>query len=195
MKQEVTEQIFSLCATLKSEAQSIMLLEPVSHLSKGIIRWHGGIIGGIQEHREAKRGIKMMDEPFFEDWTYYSYGVRLFQAAKELVTLQLQIQQAYSPNEDLYYANTRLIVDALISAREAWMHYSPDLYTAVFSFKGGGEGAWGLAIEHEINTKILEMDLPADLKNLIEGQMDNGGCLGVLLLFIILPLSALAVFA
>lgn len=195
MKQEVTEQILSLCAILKSEAQSIMLLEPVSHLSKGIIRWHGGVIGSIQEYRETKRGVKMMNEPFFKDWTYYSYGYRLYQAAQELVKLQLQIQQTYSPEEDLYYANTRLIVDTLISAREAWKHYSPDLYTAVFSFNGGDEGSWGLSVEDEINKKILEMDLPSELKSLIEGQMDNGGCLGVLLLFLMLPLSALALFA
>ena len=89
MTEILNKEIVQICNSLVEEATIIAKLEPVSHLSKSMIQFTGGILGGIQEYRESKRLIKLMNEVICNEWSFSSYAGHLLDVTTELVEKQI----------------------------------------------------------------------------------------------------------
>lgn len=194
MKEELNSEIRKICNDLIEEAQIISQLPSVSHLSKSILQFSGGILGGIQEFRERKRLEKLMNAPICKDWTFYTYAFRLIDTAEELVKKQLEVQSATTENDECYFGNVELIVSSIAVAHKAWFEYSPDMAWEGITVGDTKNVALELSIDTYTKEEFRKLHLPKGMSFPIEQQQGNRGCLWLCLFFIIaflIPISVL----
>lgn len=187
---QYTEEIKAICQELVEAAEEIAKMEPVSHLSKSFIQWNGGIMGAIQEHKEGKRLEKLLNAPFYKDWSYYQFAFHIIECAGVLVGKQLEVQKMKTPEDPVYFDNVRLISDSVNTIREAWRLYSPDMANASITIAGQKDVALWPTVYGYTKDEIVKLDLPPALQWLKRPQRnDNGGCFGVVLLLFLSGLS------
>ena len=61
--EEICVKIDEICNELTEASEAISKLSPVTHKSKSMVGWSGGIIGAILDWREEKRLVKLMNAP------------------------------------------------------------------------------------------------------------------------------------
>ena len=88
MIDDINIEIQQMCNDLLEEAKAIAQLPPVSHLSKSKIRFYGGIIGTIQDYREEKRLVKLLNAPICKGCSFYAYAFHLIDTTKRLLFFQ-----------------------------------------------------------------------------------------------------------
>lgn len=185
MIDNINLEIQQICNELVEEAKSIALLPSVSHLSKSKIQFSGGIIGGIQEYREGKRLEKLLNAPICKGWTFYTYAFHLIDTAEELVKKQLDLQKVTTENDNCYFSNVNLIVSSITIAHKAWFEYSPDMAWASVNVGDIKNVSLELSVDRYTKEEFQKLHLPEGLSFSIKQESTNGGCLGLLLFFII----------
>lgn len=185
MIDNINLEIQQICNELVEEAKSIAQLPSVSHLSKSKIQFSGGIIGGIQEYREGKRLEKLLNAPICKGWTFYTYAFHLIDTAEELVKNQLEVQKVTTENDNCYFSNVNLIVSSITIAHKAWFEYSPDMAWASVNVGDIKNVSLELSVDRYTKEEFQKLHLPEGLSFSIKQESTNGGCLGLLLFFII----------
>lgn len=182
MIDDINIEIQQMCNDLLEEAKAIAQLPPVSHLSKSKIRFYGGIIGTIQDYREEKRLVKLLNAPICKGCSFDAYAFHLIDTTKKLVEKQLEVQKVTTENDDCYFSNVNLIVSSVTIAHKAWFEHSPDMACSVGDDKN-------VPLEHSVDKYTKEefrkLHLPEGLSFSTIQESTNGGCLGLLLFFII----------
>lgn len=185
MIDNINLEIQQICNELVEEAKSIAQLPSVSHLSKSKIQFSGGIIGGIQEYREGKRLEKLLNAPICKGWTFCTYAFHLIDTAEELVKKQLEFQKVTTENDNCYFSNVNLIVSSITIAHKAWFEYSPDMAWASVNVGDIKNVSLELSVDRYTKEEFQKLHLPEGLSFSIKQESTNGGCLGLLLFFII----------
>ena len=193
MIEQLNKDIELICNKLIDEAGFIAKLDPVSHLSKSKIQFSGGILGGIQEFRESKRLIKLMNEVICNEWSFYSYAGHLLDVTTELVEKQIEVQNNCQETDDCYYGNVTLIVNSVALAHKAWYEYSPDMAMAGIRIGDEDNVSLELSIDSMIKNEFRKLHLPNGMSFPEEKETSNSGCLGLLLIIIVPTIIALIV--
>ena len=183
-KETLTKEVVDLCDELKEAAAEIAKLPPVSHLSKAKIQFVGGLIGGIQEYREEKRLVKLINTPIYKEKTFDTFAKYIIGVAEKLVEKQLECQKVASKQDECYYGNVVLIMEAIQTAYHAWYNYSPSMADAVIPVKGGGDVVLSKTVDYCTKEEFKKLDLP-DGVTIKENSSSTSGCFGVLLLMLL----------
>lgn len=191
---ELLKAVDDGCAELLDASEAISKLQPVSHLSKAAIRFSGGIIGGIQDYKEEKRLLKMLNTPFYKEWTFYTFAFHIIKVAEDLATKQVEIQKSLPKENEAYYGNVMKILASVTSAIKAWYEYSPDMANEGLRIGDQKNVALSLTVEACTKDSFRMMDLPDGMKiNDTPEDGGNSGCMGsfVALFVIVLMLLSL----
>lgn len=193
MIEDINAEIQKICNDLVEEAESIAKLPSVSHLSKSKVQFSGGILGGIQEYREGKRLVKLMNTPICKEWTFYTYASHLIDTAEELVKKQLEVQSTTTEQDECYFANVTLIVSTITIAHKAWFEYSPDMAWAGINVGDQKNVSLELSVDTYTKEEFRKLHLPAGMSFPEERKSTNGGCLGIFLFLIIGGICAILI--
>lgn len=185
MIEDINAEIQKKCNDLIEEAEAIAKLPSVSHLSKSKVQFSGGIIGGIQEYREGKRLEKLLNVPICKGWTFYTYAFHLIDTAEELVKKQLEVQKVTTEKDDCYFSNVNPIVSSIAIAHKAWFEYSPDMAWAGVNVGDTKNVSLELSVDRYTKEEFQKLHLPEGLSFSTKQESTNGGCLGLLIFFII----------
>ena len=186
--EKLTAEIKDLCNSLIEDAKILYALEPVSYLSQSKITWVGGILGAVREIRENKRLEKLINAPICREMSFYRYAFHIMQTIEKLVDLQLEIQKNTTSDNSIYFGNITLINEAVNAARNAWYRYSPDMAAAGITIGDEKNVSLGLSVDDYIKTQLGRLQLPDGVHKPDNTKTtENSGCLGVLLLLIVIP--------
>lgn len=188
--EQYTEEIHQICQELEEAAEDIGQMGSVSHLSKSFIQFNGGILGAIQEHKEGKRLKRLLNAPFYKEWSYYQFAFYIIECAGRLVEKQLEVQKMTTPDNPVYFGNVRLISNSVNTVREAWRLYSPDMANELLTIAGQEDVALWPTVYGWTKKEIIKLDLPSNLQWLKRPEReDSGGCLGMMLALLLMPIS------
>lgn len=186
--EEYTAEIDIICRELIDAAKYISGLDPVTHLSK--VQW-SGIIGAVQEVRAEKRMVKLMNAPFYKEWSFYQFAFHIIEQTQKLVEKQLEVQKLVSSDHPSYYDNTRAIALCVKNVIDAWRGFSPDMADASITIGDEKDVALYPTVYCYTKDEIAKLDLPSELRSYKEPiKDDNGGCFGSVFL-LCLPLIIL----
>lgn len=176
------KEIVDLCAELHEASIEIEKFNPVTHLSK--VQWTG-IIGAVQEYRADKRLIKMMNAPFYKEWSFYQYAFHLGKTAEKIVELILDIQKDLPKEDERYYGIVNSSLPIIMKTVNDWYNYSPDMAEAEITIGDQKNVSLGPSLKAWIKDEFAKLDLPEDLKSLQEPEKSGGGgCFSVILLLL-----------
>ena len=189
----LTREIIEKLSYLEDLTNELSSLTPVTHKSQAIIQWHGGITGAIQESREEKRLIKLINEPIINDKSFYQLAYVIIDETEHLVDRQLKIQQLIKKDDERYFGLVIDIFSAVEKLINSWKHYSPDMAKEPISIKGEKE-TFSLepTVKYHTSALIKKLDLPEDISNCYKTREEidkilsnNSGCFGIVLLLVI----------
>ena len=189
----LTREIIEKLSYLEDLTNELSSLTPVTHKSQAIIQWHGGITGAIQESREEKRLIKLINEPIINDKSFYQLAYVIIDETEHLVDRQLKIQQLIKTDDERYFGLVIDIFSAVEKLIKSWKHYSPDMAKEPISIKGEKE-TFSLepTVKYHTSALIKKLDLPEDISNCYKTREEidkilsnNSGCFGIVLLLVI----------
>ena len=186
--EQYTEEIKAICQELLEAADAIGKLEPVSHLSSSKIQFTGGILGAIQDVKEEKRLVKLINAPIYKEFSFCKFAYHIMAECELLVEKQLEVQKQTSPDNPIYYGNVELIMNSIQSAYDAWYNYSPDMASASITIENVDNVDLNLSVRHYTKEDIGKLDLPPKYKSnnesISQGNSTGGGCFGIIVLFI-----------
>jgi hypothetical protein len=138
---------------------------------------------------------KLLNEPFYKEWSYFKFAFRIIERAEVLVEKQLEVQKNTTPEDPVYFDNVKLISDSICTVREAWRHYSPDMANASITIAGQKDVALWPTVYGYTKDEIVKLDLPPSLKWLKSTKKnESGGCFGIILALVLMPLSLILMF-
>lgn len=162
---ELSARIDGACSELEKAAHAISRLEgPVSHLIRENLRFHGGMIGTIQDYMEARQLVRLMNTPIYGSLTFYELAFHITKTAQELAGWQVELQKNSAPTDSGYYGNVEKIVSAVTDAVKAWYRYAPDLANAPIIIGGKSGVSLRLTVDEETRRALRRMDLPGGMK-------------------------------
>lgn len=183
---ELKAQIMKGCETIVKESQPFANATPVSHRSKAFLQFNGGILGAVQEYREDKRLVKLINAPISDRWSFYTFAFHIIEETETLVNKVCELQKLLPHDSDEYLKEVQLVISAIEQAKSNWLHYSPDM--AVEGIKIGDQDnvSLGMSVDSLTRESFLKMDMPEEMKNSIKPKEEkNSGCLGLLIALII----------
>lgn len=184
------EQLDKILKEIQLHSSKLLSLEPVTHLSRSMIQWHGGIIGAVQEHREYKLLVKMLNEPILGEKTFYQLCFWGCRQTEKAVALQLKIQESTSKDDPIYFQKACDIVQICTTFVNAYFHYSPDMASALITVEEEEDVSLGISLQSYVHDELAKLDLPPEVEEIKKPlPSDNSGCLGV---FIVMVMGALS---
>lgn len=179
LKREISDKLLELSEL----ADNLSKLQPVSHRSKSIIQWHGGIIGAIQSGREGRRLEKLINEPIVNNISFYQMANYIVENANYLVERQLKIQSLVNKNDEINYGIVIDIFNYINKITTAWYNYSPDMANEILD----QSAALAPTVRHIVQKNIKKLDLPEQLKVYYKNleKQETSGCLGVVAIILI----------
>lgn len=191
--EEITIKIEEICGELTKASEAISKLPPVTYKSKAVIRFYGGIIGAIQDYREDKRAVKLMNAPLYENYTFSTFAVNIMTKTEELAKLQAVYQNNSTKEDAAYYGNVEKITIAVLATLKAWHEYSPELAALPISMGDKENISFASHVNQSIKESFKLIDLPEGLAINEENDNTGSGCLGSFLLMLIIPVAALLI--
>jgi hypothetical protein len=179
--EEYTEEIKQICQELSEAAEEIAQKERVTHLSQSAIQFHSGILGAIQGSRESSRLKKLMNGPFYKEWSFFQFAFHITEECKRMVDMQMEVQDLVSSDNPMYYDNTFLIARTIKSISWAWYNYSPDMANESLVINGEEGVALKPTVDGWTKDSIALLDLPPELQwyKKEDKPVQSSGCLGV----------------
>ena len=180
--EQYTDEIKKICQELSEAEEEIAKKERVTHLSQSAIQFHSGILGAIQEGRESNRLKKLMNGPFYKEWSFFQFAFHITDECKRMVDMQLEVQELVTEDNPMYYDNTVLIARTVKSVARAWYNYSPDMANQSLVINGEEGVALKPTVDGWTKDSIALLDLPPALqwyKKEEKYPVQSSGCLGI----------------
>lgn len=179
------QNIDDTVAELIKMAEYLSKLQPVSPKSKSLIQFHGGVLGGIREYREGKRMIKLINEPLYNDLSFYKVSYHIIEKAELLVKNQLEIQSLLTQDDDVYFSNIKPIIESINLCINAWYNYSPDMATEGLTIGDEKNVSLLLTVREYTKEEFIKLNLPSEYEHLRvttnNGRDSNSGCFGAII--------------
>lgn len=190
----LTQEIIDKLYELKIMTDKIASLSPVTYKSQSKIQWAGGIMGAIQESKENKRLVELINSPLMDDQSFIDIAESVIpQATNYLVERQSQIQQLVDKDDKRYYGFVVDIFNSIEKLTYAWYKYSPDMANTTFNdLKNGTLFA---TVNQSTEELIKKLNLPQDIidhyaKN-DKQHIESSGCLGLFVMIIVTTMAVL----
>lgn len=189
--ESITQEIIDKLSELETMSEKLSSLSPVTHRTK--VQWTG-IIGAIQENKENKRLVKLINEPLVDGQSFYCIALNVIPEATDyLVERQLKIQQLVNKDDIRYYVFVVDIFNYIDKLTCAWYNYSPDMANETITIENE-KGALAPSLYDWTKDEIKKMDLPENLAKhyaeIEKKQSGSSGCLGSMILMFIVSAAA-----